>query len=518
MDFVPPKESPDKSDSRPSFRKPSNDSTNRKYRHHSPVDGSDSSSSGGSPKHEQRISPGNSLANRSKVSDDRARKYHGKDPERDPSHSHSSRGGDSYRYSDKLAYRTSRDHQHSDDRGYHRLADDEDRDTTWYSKYGRELKTGRLDCAKHNDNFERSKETSRNTDINAERYQYRDKYENSGHISRGKGREVSAPEHRYNHNEKESSRAASGSRQMTSRRDNKRVDEWERLRERDERDDRRIRHRSPSDYRKEYASTAEDSRGHAKDSFIGRENAGYKLKESQRKDIDEQDCQVHNRRYNDKDTKKYKEKYSLDPDENRKKENSGFSVYQAREDKSDSYVDKNSNASEEQSSSSKRLKLGQSDKFPLSTAEGKPSSSSKQVSDTTEKLTIGPTGLANNHTEATQDLNAAKVAAMKAAELVNRNLAGTGFMSTDQKKKLLWGSKKNISDEPGNRWDLQLFSDRERQDKFNKLMGVKGDAIPQERKPDEKDVEKQKELQIDLEKQYTAGLRRRDGRTVGLGL
>ena len=31
-------------------------------------------------------------------------------------------------------------------------------------------------------------------------------------------------------------------------------------------------------------------------------------------------------------------------------------------------------------------------------------------------------------------------------------------------------------------------------------------------------AEKQKELQMDLEKQYTAGLRRRDGRTVGLGL
>ncbi|XP_020701689.1 arginine/serine-rich coiled-coil protein 2-like [Dendrobium catenatum] len=91
-------------------------------------------------------------------------------------------------------------------------------------------------------------------------------------------------------------------------------------------------------------------------------------------------------------------------------------------------------------------------------------------------------------------------------------------MSTDQKKKLLWGGKKNSSEESGNRWDFQLFADRERQEKFNKLMGVKGEAIPQERKPDEKDVEKQKELQTDLEKQYTAGLRRRDGRTVGLGL
>lgn len=40
-----------------------------------------------------------------------------------------------------------------------------------------------------------------------------------------------------------------------------------------------------------------------------------------------------------------------------------------------------------------------------------------------------------------------------------------------------------------------------------------------EHKPDNEDVEKQREqLQMDLEKQYTAGLRRRDGRTVGLGL
>lgn len=39
-----------------------------------------------------------------------------------------------------------------------------------------------------------------------------------------------------------------------------------------------------------------------------------------------------------------------------------------------------------------------------------------------------------------------------------------------------------------------------------------------EHKPGTQDAEKQKELQMDLEKQYTAGLRRRDGRTVGLGL
>ncbi|KAK9053642.1 hypothetical protein SSX86_024716 [Deinandra increscens subsp. villosa] len=72
------------------------------------------------------------------------------------------------------------------------------------------------------------------------------------------------------------------------------------------------------------------------------------------------------------------------------------------------------------------------------------------------------------------DIDAAKVAAMKAAELVNRNLIGTGIMSTDQKKKLLWGSKKSTpTEEAAHRWDTSMFSDRERQEKFNKLMSLR---------------------------------------------
>ncbi|KAL1191514.1 hypothetical protein V5N11_002337 [Cardamine amara subsp. amara] len=120
---------------------------------------------------------------------------------------------------------------------------------------------------------------------------------------------------------------------------------------------------------------------------------------------------------------------------------------------------------------------------------------------------------------APSDVDAAKVAAMQAAELVNKNLVGTGYLTTDQKKKLLWGKKKSTAtEEPAHRWDSALIGDRERQEKFNKLMGVKGSIVNQEQNPSEVEVEKQKELQMDLEKQYTAGLRRRDGRTVGLGL
>uniref|UniRef100_A0A0E0M914 Uncharacterized protein n=1 Tax=Oryza punctata TaxID=4537 RepID=A0A0E0M914_ORYPU len=126
-------------------------------------------------------------------------------------------------------------------------------------------------------------------------------------------------------------------------------------------------------------------------------------------------------------------------------------------------------------------------------------------------------------------VDAAKVAAMKAAELVNKNLVGFGVgagrLSTDQKKKLLWGNKKSNPPESSTHWDSNMFSDRERQEKFNKLMGVKSSnsSIAQEGKVDSKDgsssdAKKQEELDTDLEKHYIAGLRRRDGRTVGLGL
>ncbi|XP_073305779.1 uncharacterized protein [Primulina huaijiensis] len=57
---------------------------------------------------------------------------------------------------------------------------------------------------------------------------------------------------------------------------------------------------------------------------------------------------------------------------------------------------------------------------------------------------------------------------------VNKNLVGTGCMSADQKKKLLWGNKKNTKiEESGHRWDTANFGDRERQEKFNKLMSLR---------------------------------------------
>eukprot|EP00249_Psilotum_nudum_P022641 c28596_g1_i1 orf=669-2516(-) len=78
--------------------------------------------------------------------------------------------------------------------------------------------------------------------------------------------------------------------------------------------------------------------------------------------------------------------------------------------------------------------------------------------------------------EVANDLNAAKLAAMRAAELVNKNLGTCAFSSADQKKKLLWGSKKNAAAQEAaagtNRWSTAHFPDRDRQEKFNKLMSL----------------------------------------------
>ncbi|GBG90292.1 hypothetical protein CBR_g50470 [Chara braunii] len=150
-----------------------------------------------------------------------------------------------------------------------------------------------------------------------------------------------------------------------------------------------------------------------------------------------------------------------------------------------------------------------------------------------------------------QQHSAQLLAARKAAELVNRNLGVPGSMSAQEKKRLLWGAKKPSGELQEvevacgtNRWDAAHFSDPSRQQKFAKLMGLKGGGTKsagtdgnissensdketytreatghsESRQDNIMSREKQLELQLELEKQYTVGLRRRDGRTVGLGL
>jgi hypothetical protein len=108
---------------------------------------------------------------------------------------------------------------------------------------------------------------------------------------------------------------------------------------------------------------------------------------------------------------------------------------------------------------------------------------------------------------------------------------GTGF-AVEQKKKLLWGSKKAEAPIQGpvaghNRWDTAEFTTDADKDKFHRLMGVKrsedvGPAagladgqlfdrhVPQR--------EQQVQLEGDLERNFLEGVRRGTRGAMGLGL
>ncbi|KAF8398228.1 hypothetical protein HHK36_017154 [Tetracentron sinense] len=515
----------DNADSRPSFRKPSNDAVNRKYRRHSPVSGS--SSSGGSPKHGRSPSPFFSREDPSKISDNRRRsKDTGRDLDRDSARNRYSRSSDSNRHSDRQSYRSSYDYprhdnysrhqKHADEgeRNYHRLS----------SRSGRESRDGtHSDHTKQEGEHPKSREYWRDVD----KYS-RDKPDGAGNRSKDKERGTIVLE-RHKNNDKDSSSDRGGSGRKPTSSNMEEIYTGDRdIHNRDRgggRDDKRDHQRSSGDYKKDQTSSFEQSRGHGKGSTTGRDNDGHRLKETYKSDSKEMDGQkdatMEKRKHDGRDAEKHKERYNREPEAHVKNGHGISSGGIERDERNEQYQGKTICVSEDEESSAKKPKLFNSDKRTgyVKDADERPSLSSKQVQETVCKVTSEHAHSFTSEAEAANDLNAAKVAAMKAAELVNRNLIGGGYMSTDQKKKLLWGNKKNTTaEESGHCWDMPLFSDRERQEKFNKLMGVKGE-VKLEHKPDDQDgsaliqTEKQKELQLDLEKQYTAGLRRRDGRT-----
>lgn len=393
MDSDSPLSNLENNETKPEFRKLTNDAANRKYRRHSPVAGS--SEEDGSPKRDHS-SRGNS-----KVSDFERRNG---DRVNDKTSSRS-RGGDSYRHSSRS------NHSRHDDHSRHgKYADDDDRG--------------------------HAKPPSRSTRESSDYNRSRDYYRDADRYSRDRS---DAADRKY----KTGYDGRHGSRYD---------DRDRRARDRDGRDEKRD-HRSSRDHRSDRTTYNEDSRGNQTDSSK-RESGELKDKNDE-----------------------------LDGHE----------------------------ASESQDLAVKRAKfnLGETDAREVDERHTSAKNGGEHVVKVTaEQVTVNVPG--------TTTVDAAKVAAMKAAELVNKNLSSTGFMTADQKKKLLWGSKKNSStEESSHRWDTTMFPDRERQEKFNKLMGLKGEVKVDTKAPSSQDAEK---VQLDLEKQYTAGLRRRDGRTVGLGL
>ncbi|KAJ6834838.1 protein starmaker isoform X3 [Iris pallida] len=498
MDHPSPKQSPDKSDVRPSFLKPSQDAANRKYRRHTP----DSSASEGSPLR-QSGSP--------VYSEDRLKKDGGRELERSSNHTWSSRGSDSHRHSDRQSYGTSHDYtRNSDSSRHNRHADETGRGYQRPPRSDRESRTDtRSDHPRHENNSDRYRDTWRTGDKYC-----KDKSDSLGHKAKDK-------DHRPDN--REFDKAAFKSRQKDLSRDDTSTGERDRHRDREPQGERRDRHRSPTDYKNDRGSYREELKGHAKDSTLGRDRSSIRSKDALWSDNKEPDALREKRKYDDRESDRRKERSTRESESEMRKDTKS-SGYKERERKNEGSLDKSISVSEDQNSS-KKLKHGFSE-GPLSSKSiaheaDEKALCSKHVKETAEKVTTEPARATIAEVETAQDLDAAKVAAMKAAELVNRNLVGGSYMSTDQKKKLLWGNKKSTTtEESGNRWDLQLFSDRERQEKFNKLMGVKADTVPVS-KSDKKDGNlraEQEQLEMDLEKQYTAGLRRRDGRTVGLGL
>ncbi|XP_028761490.1 arginine/serine-rich coiled-coil protein 2 isoform X2 [Neltuma alba] len=461
----------DNTDTKNAFRKPSGDSSHRNYRRHSPADGLPSSD--GSPKHDRSTDPNPSGGGSGNVSDNHARKDDGREEERDYGKNHHGRSSDSFRHSDRLSSRSSYGHSRNEEYNrYDKYADEDRYHERLSSRSGLESRGDHTREGSDN----RSKDHLRAVDKYSRDKYDRSEYRGSDYRSKEKDRETYSEHLKYKGKDSLYDRSRSG-RKHSPYDD---VERERRSRDSDYRDERRDSHRSYRDYRSDRAVSYSESRSQRDDPGSRKDSAKYRLKEayvSEQKELD---------------SKRFGRDSQISEDLDRNTRKTGEQIN-----------------NEDRESSAKKTKL-----FGTEYDESQ-TSSSKHPQES--NVNLGTTQ--GSGSEFANDLNSAKVAAMKAAELVNKNLAGAGCLTTDQKKKLLWGSKKNTpAEESGHRWDTALFSDRERQEKFNKLMGVKGDPQVEQRSNDQ-NVEKQREqLQMDLEKQYTAGLRRRDGRTVGLGL
>ncbi|KAL6988027.1 hypothetical protein U1Q18_013773 [Sarracenia purpurea var. burkii] len=479
--------SPDNADAKAAFRKPSNDAGNRKYRRRSPVSGS--SSSDGSPKREHSSSPINARENSARDLDLRQRKDDRRVLDKDSGWNHRGRSGDSYGHSDRQSSRSSHNYNRRDDYVRHeKHRDEEERNYKSSSRSGRDLRVGT-----RSDHTRRESEHYKSRDhVHGDDKYSRDRSDGSGNRIRDKDKD-SFPD-----------RAVSGRRHTNSNLEDIKSGERDRHKgDGDGRDEKRDIRRSSEDYKGDLSPIYEESMGRRNDLTSRRDSSKHRSKDPSKSDPRELDDQRYSKEekknFDDRETRRHKDRYNNEPGEQ--------------------FEDGPVLTSENQEYGAKKPKFNLGSDYGKDVSKQAQELVGKAQSSSSEQATAkGP--------EAANDIDAAKVAAMKAAELVNRNLVGTGYMSTDQKKKLLWGNKKNTTtEESGRHWDTTLFPDRERQEKFNKLMGVKGEPKV-EHKPDNQQTggqgllqaEKQREVQLDLEKQYTAGLRRRDGRTVGLGL
>ncbi|KAL9260281.1 hypothetical protein AKJ16_DCAP04832 [Drosera capensis] len=457
MDSNPDSPLQEDNDSKGVFGKPSIDVAKKNYRRRLPTS---SSSSDGSPRGEPSEDP-ISLRKDAKGLSYQTRMDDKLDPR--SSRSQQDHGNDFFRRPSRSSHASTR---HDDC-----LREDEE------DKYSRLSSRSRRD---HKDSY-RSDYRGQDADYKRSR----DLYKNGDKYTRDKSDTLApAEDHRKDMYKDSSSDRRHG---KLSREEDNYDDRDRSARSRDYVDEKRG-YRNSRDYGSDRTASFGESRGRRIDAMTKRDNDVYHSNEA---------CKDESKRSRE-DRKK-----DVEEDINRMKKHAGESGERIL--KGSGFI------KEGEESLAKKSRFFSSGK---DNSQGK--EDSKQGEEPVGKVAVGQAPI--NSSSIAADVDAARVAAMKAAELVNKNLIGTGIMTAEQKKKLLWGNKKaNTPEESSRRWDTALFSDRERQEKFNKLMGVKGE-VKVENRVEGQDTEKQRELQLDLERQYTAGLRRRDGRTVGLGL
>ncbi|XWS43038.1 hypothetical protein CRYUN_Cryun16bG0066800 [Craigia yunnanensis] len=204
--------SPDGSDAKAAFCKPSNDASNRQYRRRSPVS-SLSSSEGSSPQRDHSVSPMVSRDDLAKSADTRLGKDE-RELDRDSSRNQYSRNGDSYRYSDRQSSGSSHGYSRHDDYVRNDNRADE------YSKYDRlsSRSGGESRVSTHSDHPRQESDLSRSKDYsqNSDKYS-RNRYDGSGHRSRDKEKESPSLEHqKYKDKDSSTDRVGSGRRHVNS--------------------------------------------------------------------------------------------------------------------------------------------------------------------------------------------------------------------------------------------------------------------------------------------------------------
>ncbi|CAN0890587.1 hypothetical protein LINGRAHAP2_LOCUS16521 [Linum grandiflorum] len=443
---------PNAAETKATFRRPSNDVGGRKYRRHSPDNQSPEHPD--NPKSYHRASPIFSRGEPAKVSD---RREQWKDQERKYDSDQLVKGGDSYKQVDGRPPKNPHPYSKHDDYGRVEKYADEDRRNQKRESSGAahpdrariDRDNGRArDSSRNAEKYSRDRDTSRSKEKESysdDRHKYKDK-----HMS--PDRHVSKKPTNSNYEDLDSDRHRGGSK-------------------RDEGRD----YRRNSDYKSERTDYCEEARGFVRESSsFRRDNEKYHRSRESHKS-------------NPREIERQREKKDDDYETDRDKHTSSRAAGHAEK-------------SEPQQSEAKRPKLFGSDHDVDQSRDGEKQSSSPKHVTSAGNIAVG------NSSEVTNDLNAAKVAAMKAAELgksypsffslvllisypvknphisvgtsftVNKNLVGGSFMSTEQKKKLLWGSKKSTTaaavEPSGHRWDTTVFGDRERQEKFNKLMSL----------------------------------------------